>query len=181
MVPSPNETLRPLVARLGRPSPRRPIPSRSDMVKLFLCRHCQQTLLFENTRCERCGHQLGYLPDRAVLSAVEPKGATWIALASPHQHHRFCANWERQGCNWMVSADEGEALCIACRHNRTIPDISDPANHLHWRKIKAANDALSTASSISIFQCPPPRAGMWNRLSSSSSAIRPIHHGDRRL
>jgi len=95
MVPSPNETFRPLVARLGRPSP-------------------------------RC-----YLPDRAVLSAVEPKGATWIALASPHQHHRFCANWERQGCNWMVSADEGEALCIACRHNRTIPDISDPANHLH--------------------------------------------------
>jgi Putative zinc-binding metallo-peptidase/zinc-ribbon domain len=107
-----------------------------------LCQHCQQTLLFENTRCERCGHQLGYLPDRAVLSAVDLEGATWIALASPHQHHRFCANWERQGCNWMVSADEGEALCIACRHNRTIPDISDPANHLHWRKIEAAKRRL---------------------------------------
>ena len=73
---------------------------------------------------------------------MEPKGATWIALASPHQHHRFCANWERQGCNWMVSADEGEALCIACRHNRTIPDISDPANHLHWRKIETAKRRL---------------------------------------
>ena len=39
-------------------------------MKLFECQNCGQLLYFENTRCERCGHVLGYLPDRAVLSAL---------------------------------------------------------------------------------------------------------------
>jgi len=111
-------------------------------VKLFICQHCQQTLLFENTKCERCGHKLGYLPDQGVLSAVEPSGANWTALASPGQTYRFCANWERQGCNWMVAPDEHDAFCAACRHNRTIPDISEPINHLRWQKIEAAKRRL---------------------------------------
>jgi hypothetical protein len=154
MVPSPNETLRPLVARLGRPSPRCPIPSRSDMVKLFLCQHCQQTLLFENTRCERCGHQLGYLPDRAVLSAVEPKGATWIALASPHQHHRFCANWKRQGCNWMVSAASiapwvspiFTLSSVTRRHRQTWFHSQSRAAHVKLRALSVRHTRSKTSS-----------------------------------
>ena len=34
-------------------------------MKLFTCQHCGQLLYFENTRCERCGHALGYLPESA--------------------------------------------------------------------------------------------------------------------
>ena len=111
-------------------------------MKLFLCQHCQQTLLFENTKCERCGHQLGYLPDQRVLSAVEPSGANWKALASPNRTYRFCANWEHEGCNWMVTPDEHHALCAACRHNRTIPDISNPIYRSRWQKIEAAKRRL---------------------------------------
>ena len=111
-------------------------------MKLLLCQHCQQTLLFENTKCERCGHQLGYLPDQGVLSAVEPSGANRKALASPDQTYRFCANWEHEGCNWMVTPDEHHALCAACRHNRTIPDISNPTYRSRWQKIEAAKRRL---------------------------------------
>ncbi len=111
-------------------------------MKLFLCQSCGQTLLFENTKCERCGHLLGYLPDQGLLSAVEPSGANWTALASPDKTYRFCANWEREGCNWMVASDEDDIFCIACRHNRIIPNISDPANHMRWQKIEAAKRRL---------------------------------------
>ena len=38
--------------------------------------------MFENTDCERCGHRLGYLPDRRILSAVQPDRGNWIGLAA---------------------------------------------------------------------------------------------------
>jgi hypothetical protein len=41
-------------------------------MKLFECQDCGQLLYFENTWCERCGHVLGYLSERAVLSALTP-------------------------------------------------------------------------------------------------------------
>ncbi|SFK57979.1 zinc-binding metallopeptidase family protein [Methylocapsa palsarum] len=111
-------------------------------MKLFSCQYCQQPLLFENTICERCGHQLGYLPERSTLSAVEADGSNWIALADRGESYRFCANWEREGCNWLVRTKEDEQFCRACRHNRTIPDISDPAQHLRWQKIETAKRRL---------------------------------------
>jgi zinc-ribbon domain len=72
------------------------------------------------------------------VSAVEASGANWIALASPGQTYRFCANWEHECCNWMVTPEERDALCAACRHNRTIPDISNPIHFSRWQKIEAA-------------------------------------------
>jgi hypothetical protein len=98
--------------------------------------------MFENTDCERCGHRLGYLPDRKVLSAVEPDGPNWIARAAPDVLYRFCKNWELDGCNWMVPARTSAPFCAACRHNRTIPDISDPLNHLRWQKVEASKRRL---------------------------------------
>jgi hypothetical protein len=98
--------------------------------------------MFENTDCERCGHRLGYLPDRKFLSAVEPDGPNWIALAAPDARYRFCKNWELDGCNWMVPARASAPFCAACRHNRTIPDISDPLNHLRWQKVEASKRRL---------------------------------------
>jgi threonine dehydrogenase-like Zn-dependent dehydrogenase len=60
------------------------------------------------------------------------------ALASPDETYRFCANWEHEGCNWMVTPDDHHTLCAACRHNRTIPDISNPIYRSRWQKIEAA-------------------------------------------
>ena len=52
-------------------------------MKLFECQHCGQLLYFENTRCESCERRLGYLPSRETVTAVEPKGDVWRALAEP--------------------------------------------------------------------------------------------------
>ena len=51
-------------------------------MKLFKCQNCDQLIYFENTRCERCGHALGYLWEQRELSALTltPSG-DWAALA----------------------------------------------------------------------------------------------------
>lgn len=49
-------------------------------MKLFECQICGQLLFFHNTRCERCGHALGYLPERSLLCALTAEGETAGAL-----------------------------------------------------------------------------------------------------
>jgi hypothetical protein len=111
-------------------------------VKLFRCQACQQVLYFENTLCEKCRHRLGYLPLATTLSALEPEGDAWKALAAPGTPLRFCANAQHEACNWLVEASSADALCLSCRHNRTIPDLSIEANVSGWRKIGRAKNRL---------------------------------------
>ena len=125
-------------------------------MKLFACQNCGQVLHFENTVCVSCGLRLGYLPDQGTLSAVKADGANWTALACLRQLYRFCANWERSACNWLVAADAENPFCIACRHNRTIPDITQPANHARWQKIEDAKRRLFY--SLIKFNLPAPTA-----------------------
>ena len=64
------------------------------------------------------------------------------ALAAPGERYQFCANAQHNVCNWLVNTDQAEAFCAACRHNRTIPDLTNPENLLHWRKIEFAKHRL---------------------------------------
>ena len=111
-------------------------------MKLFECQHCGQPLYFENTRCESCGHRLGYLPQAAVVTALEPDGEAWRALAEARALYRLCANAQYDACNWLIAADADDTLCPACRHNRTIPDLSIPENLMNWRKVELAKHRL---------------------------------------
>ena len=111
-------------------------------MKLFQCQHCRALLYFENTRCESCSYSLGFLPSRQTLSALEPSRTNWRALAEPKGRYRYCANHEHGVCNWLVPADHPEMFCAACRHNRTIPDLSQPNNAAHWQKIEIAKHRL---------------------------------------
>lgn len=111
-------------------------------MRLFQCQNCGNALYFENSHCEQCGKQVGFLPDRGEMSAVDADGSNWIALADPEPRYRFCANWEQSACNWMTHADSGEIYCRACRHNRTIPDISTSDHYRNWRKIEDAKRRL---------------------------------------
>jgi hypothetical protein len=113
-----------------------------QVMKLFECQHCGQPLFFENTRCENCGHSLGYLPEKAILSALEPDDGGWRALAEPLARYRHCVNAQNDICNWLIAADNGEQFCAACRHNRTIPDLSFPQNLANWRKVENAKHRL---------------------------------------
>jgi hypothetical protein len=115
-------------------------------VKLFKCQACGQLLHFENTRCESCGRALGYLPEPGLLSALEPEGGDggggWRPWADPDRRYRFCANAAHGACNWLVEPDAAGPFCRACRHNRTIPDLSVPENLLRWRKLELAKHRL---------------------------------------
>jgi hypothetical protein len=111
-------------------------------MKLFECQHCGQLLYFENTRCERCGRVLGYLPGQAVLSSLSQEGHDRWRAAAADQLFRFCANAAYQACNWLVPADSLEHFCLACRLNRTIPNLGTPGNQLRWQRLEAAKHRL---------------------------------------
>ena len=111
-------------------------------MKLFKCQNCGQMLYFENSSCESCGRRVGYLSDIGTLSSVVEDGSNWIAAANTATPYRFCANWEAYACNWMVRADGASPFCVACEHNRTIPDISDPEKHRLWQKLELAKRRL---------------------------------------
>jgi hypothetical protein len=112
-------------------------------MKLFKCQNCGQVLFFENRVCGRCGYQLGFLPEMAELSALEPGGqAGWRALAAPERGWWFCANAEHEACNWLLPAGSAARYCLACRHNRTVPDLSANSNLTAWRKLEAAKHRL---------------------------------------
>ena len=111
-------------------------------MKLFECDNCGQPLYFENTRCEQCGHALGFSTEKAALLSLEPDGDAWRALAVTERRFRLCANAAYEACNWLVPEDNAETLCLACRHNRTIPDLSDSANLRRFRQLELAKHRL---------------------------------------
>ena len=111
-------------------------------MKLFSCQHCGQLLYFENTRCESCGHSLGYLPPQETITALEQADNDWRALAEPTGRYRFCANAVHGVCNWLIETGSPEQYCQACRYNRTIPDISYSQNLQNWHKVEIAKHRL---------------------------------------
>jgi hypothetical protein len=108
----------------------------------FECQYCGQPFYFENNSCSSCGRELGYIPECDTISALEVAEGAWRALAEPSRQYRHCANAAYGSCNWMVPSDHPEIYCAACRHNRTIPNLSDPRNLRHWRKIEIAKHRL---------------------------------------
>jgi hypothetical protein len=111
-------------------------------MKLFSCQNCGQILYFENTRCERCGMELGYVAEWGVLSALSGGDETFEPLARPGTAWRRCRNARYDACNWMVPAAAESRFCIACRPNRTIPDLSEPENLRRWRRLENAKHRL---------------------------------------
>jgi hypothetical protein len=111
-------------------------------VKLFKCQSCSQVVYFENTRCESCGHALGYLPEAMTLTALEPDGDIVRPLAAPKTQVRPCDNAQHGACNWVVAADSAVALCRACRHNHIIPDLSIAQNLERWTRMESAKHYL---------------------------------------
>jgi hypothetical protein len=118
-------------------------------MRLFKCPACGQMLYFENVRCERCGHRLGYDPATFCMRALTEQDRTWQDAAAPGnvgpeqtQRWRFCANADQDACNWLIPAESDAAYCTACRHNRVIPDLSDADKALRWRALEGAKHRL---------------------------------------
>ena len=112
-------------------------------MKLFKCQNCDLILFFENRNCTRCGCVLGYLPVENQLSALQPAGNDlWELMALPGALSKFCTNAQYDACNWLIPAHSTESFCIACRHNQTVPDLSDAKNLENWRKLELAKHRL---------------------------------------
>lgn len=111
-------------------------------MKLFVCQACKNILYFENRSCGRCGHQLAFMPERQTLSAIEPTDNGFRTLADDRTGRFFCANAEHDACNWLLEVGENAGFCRACRHNGTIPNLSDPAQLAGWRELEVAKHRL---------------------------------------
>lgn len=104
-------------------------------------------MFFPNTQCLNCGTALGYEPTLAKVVPIIPserEGLWRIATRTAGtREYRRCANLETAAvCNWLVrsgaAADAAGGLCVSCRLNRTIPDLSIERNALHWGIMEAA-------------------------------------------
>ncbi|MBS1093417.1 zinc-binding metallopeptidase family protein [Gluconobacter wancherniae] len=110
-------------------------------MQIFSCPSCGNTVFFENSHCERCGSQLGYDPGEGRMRAVRSV-AEDVVQGVDRAAFRFCANAEYEVCNWLVPAHSDDVFCVACRHNRMVPDLSVPENLEKWRTLERAKHRL---------------------------------------
>ena len=116
---------------------------------------CGGLIFFENISCVICNRELGFLPDKLMLSSLEAAGNGLFSASSPGAGellYRKCQNYANQSvCNWMIAAEapkagkaagEAEAFCVSCRLNQTIPDLSREPNLRLWHKMETAKHRL---------------------------------------
>jgi hypothetical protein len=115
-------------------------------LKTFYCDDCGNLVFFENVQCVKCDHALGFLPDVLDLSALEPaRDDRWSALAAPVKNrlYRRCQNGrDHEVCNWLVPVEDKNPFCLACRLNKTIPDLPITGNLERWHKMELAKRRL---------------------------------------
>jgi len=114
-------------------------------MKIFTCGQCGNVLYFENVRCEKCQAPLGYLPDANLLLPLAEDGNGVRAIGAEGERHgalRRCANAAHDACNWLLTESEHGDYCRSCRHNRVVPDLSDPAKLPAWRSVQQAKHRL---------------------------------------
>ncbi|MFT8718681.1 putative zinc-binding metallopeptidase [Acetobacter sp.] len=127
-------------------------------MKLFSCQSCGQILFFENTQCEACKSKLGYCTETATLLALNPvsNGEGWnpVGQAQDATPRFLCTNAQYDVCNWLVPEGSTDALCLACRYNHVIPDLSKEGNLELWRRLEYAKHRLFY--SLLIWNLPIP-------------------------
>ncbi len=97
----------------------------------FTC-SCGNVIFFGSSRCLKCGSPAGYDPVSGRMSA-----------AAPGSGLKRCANGVKHSvCNWLLPAAAPETLCVACRMNRTIPDLGNERNLRLWGRMEMAKRRL---------------------------------------
>ncbi|MDB6074123.1 MAG: hypothetical protein JWO89_1763 [Verrucomicrobiaceae bacterium] len=97
----------------------------------FTC-DCGNVLFFGSSRCLKCGHETGYDPEREAMVRL-----------LPDSDMKRCANGLKHDvCNWVLPKNSTEVLCVACRMNRTIPDLSNERNRTLWGRMETAKRRL---------------------------------------
>lgn len=89
---------------------------------------CGNVLFFDNSVCVQCGAQVGY----------DVAGDQMVTLDEAANFRRCENGLNYAVCNWVLPSERTEAFCPACQLNRTIPDVTDPANLDAWHKVEIA-------------------------------------------
>ena len=93
----------------------------------FTCK-CGNVLFFGSSQCLQCNGEVGYDPQTGAMMMLRPGGPV-----------KRCDNGVKHGvCNWVLPADSGEVLCLACRMNQTIPDLGTDRNRMLWGRMEMA-------------------------------------------
>jgi len=145
-----------MVTNMPAKPPHSPLPS-APSTPLLAGRnyHCQcgQPVFFRNSTCLACGTPLGYDCEQGLLLPLlpGPQPGSWQAWhdgapAAAAPLYKRCLNLATPAsCNWLVGQQDSHDMCRACRLNRTIPDLNDPAqpdNGYLWGLLELAKRRL---------------------------------------
>lgn len=100
-------------------------------MRSFKCSVCGQLLFFDNSRCLRCGSELGYEPTSGVLDVIDDG-----------TRDRQCANRRLASCNWLVPVDDPGILCTSCRLTTVRPNDSEAAALVEFADAETAKRRL---------------------------------------
>lgn len=103
-----------------------------------ICPVCSRALSFESRHCEGCLRALGFAWWDDAFLALDDGQAGWIDASGQRHDLIPCGNATFGVCNWLVSSGAGDDRCIACRLNRTIPDLTITGVLDRWRRIEDA-------------------------------------------
>ena len=105
----------------------------------YPCPNCQRLNHFEVRVCPVCAFTLGYEPASDRFLFLGDGATVWRdGDGDPHDVVVCPNNNAYAVCNWLVSAGDSSPYCRACRHNRTIPDLTVSTVPERWGKIEAA-------------------------------------------
>ncbi len=114
-------------------------------MKNFQCSACGNKVYFGNVACLRCKSALAFDPSTLTMIAMEAAGEAGdfrTLGTNAGAHVRYCANHMHGVCNWLAPANDPAGFCIACKLNRTIPNLSEPGNLDAWDKLERAKKRL---------------------------------------
>jgi hypothetical protein len=157
-----------------------------NLTRTYHCA-CGKPVYFRNSICLNCKRPLGYEPN---LGAVYPlkrasQDGSWSIPGQKTSYGR-CGNLDTPAtCNWLVPSEDresGKTLCISCRLNRTIPDLSVPGNDEYWQRIELAKRRLVAA--LVALRLPvasrvgeDPERGLAFDFLHTAADEKPVHTG----
>lgn len=112
-------------------------------MKLFSCKHCNNTLYFENSICLSCRNPVGFDSLRLnMLTVQKNKTDSHYTDILSKKTYKYCQNAQESTCNWLIPSTSTATYCVACELNRTIPPLTITQNRVRWQKIEIAKHRL---------------------------------------
>jgi hypothetical protein len=109
-------------------------------MRTFRCA-CGARVFFDNSLCLACGRELGFVLAQAAMLTLDAS-ADGVHVTGDGAFTK-CLNYATQGvCNWLVSREDTERYCVACRLNNVIPDLSDATKLAQWAEVEKAKRRL---------------------------------------